>query len=94
MRKKKRKKRKSPLFQRSPSDDPTGQSSSLARDGLSEAAALEQAADLAAPAAPTTGATGPAAAGDSALAVVPLSADRRGGAFGSALDGGISACYG
>ena len=44
---------------------------------LSEAAALEQAAARAAAAAPTTGATGLAAAGDSALAVVPLSADRR-----------------
>ena len=47
-----------------------------AGDGLSEAAALEQAAARAAAAAPTTGATGLAAAGDSALAVVPLSADR------------------
>ena len=63
-------------------------------DGLGEAAALEQAAARAAAAAPTTGATGLAAAGDSALAVVPLSADRRAGAFGSALDGGVRPCYG
>ena len=53
-----------------------------AGDGLSEAAALEQAAARAAAAAPTTGATGLAAAGDSALAVVPLSADRRAGLSG------------
>ena len=59
-----------------------------AGDGLSEAAALEQAAARAAAAAPTAGATGLAAAGDSALAVVPLSADR------PALDGGLCACYG
>ena len=51
-------------------------------DGLGEAAALEQAAARAAAAAPTTGATGLAAAGDSALAVVPLSADRRAGLSG------------
>ena len=42
-----------------------------AGDGLGEAAALEQAAARAAAAAPTAGATGLAAAGDSALAVVP-----------------------
>ena len=53
-----------------------------AGDGLSEAAALEQAAARAAAAAPTAGATGLAAAGDSALAVVPLSADRRAGLSG------------
>ena len=53
-----------------------------AGDGLSEAAALEQAAARAAVAAPTAGATGLAAAGDSALAVVPLSADRRAGLSG------------
>ena len=52
-----------------------------AGDGLSEAAALEQAAARAA-AAPTAGATGLAAAGDSALAVVPLSAERRAGLSG------------
>ena len=51
-------------------------------DGLGEAAALEQVAARAAAAAPTTGATGLAAAGDSALAVVPLSADRRAGLSG------------
>ena len=66
-----------------------------AGNGLGEAAALEQAAARAAAAAPTAGATGLAAAGDGALAVVPLSPDRTsGGAFGSALDGGICACYG
>ena len=53
-----------------------------AGDGLGEAAALEQAAARAATAAPTAGATGLAAAGDSALAVVPLSADRRAGLSG------------
>ena len=53
-----------------------------AGNGLSEAAALEQAAARAAAAAPTAGATGLAAAGDSALAVVPLSADRRAGLSG------------
>ena len=53
-----------------------------AGEGLIEAAALEQAAARAAAAAPTTGATGLAAAGDSALAVVPLSADRRAGLSG------------
>ena len=53
-----------------------------AGDGLSEAAALEQAAASAAAAAPSAGATGLAAAGDSALAVVPLSADRRAGLSG------------
>ena len=53
-----------------------------AGEGLSEAAALEQAAARAAAVAPTTGATGLAAAGDSALAVVPLSADRRAGLSG------------
>ena len=42
-----------------------------AGNGLGEAAALEQAAARAAPAAPTAGATGLAAAGDGALAVVP-----------------------
>ena len=53
-----------------------------AGNGLGEAAALEQAAASAAPAAPTAGATGLAAAGDGALAVVPLSADRRAGLSG------------
>ena len=53
-----------------------------AGDGLSEAAALEQAAANAAAAAPSAGATGLAVAGDSALAVVPLSADRRAGLSG------------
>ena len=53
-----------------------------AGNGLGEAAALEQAAARAAPAAPTAGATGLAAAGDGALAVVPLSADRRAGLSG------------
>ena len=53
-----------------------------AGEGLSEAAALEQAAASAAPAAPAPGATGLAAAVDSALAVVPLSADRRAGLSG------------
>ena len=53
-----------------------------AGEGLVEAAALEQAAASAAPAAPTSGATGLAAAVDSALAVVPLSADRRAGPSG------------
>ena len=47
-----------------------------AGDGLSEAAALEQAAASAAAAAPSAGATGLAAAGDSALAVVPLTVGR------------------
>ena len=49
---------------------------------LGEAAALEQAAARAAAAAPTAGATGLAAAGDGALAVVPLSAVRRAGLSG------------
>ena len=53
-----------------------------AGDGLGEAAALEQSAARAAAAAPTAGVTGLAAAGDSALAVVPLSADRRAGLSG------------
>ena len=53
-----------------------------AGNGLGEAAALEQAVASAAPAAPTAGATGLAAAGDGALAVVPLSADRRAGLSG------------
>ena len=53
-----------------------------AGNGLGEAAALEQAAASAALAAPTAGATGLAAAGDGALAVVPLSADRRAGLSG------------
>ena len=53
-----------------------------AGEGPGEAAAAEQAAARAAPAAPTSGATGLAAAVDSALAVVPLSADRRAGLSG------------
>ena len=53
-----------------------------AGNGLGEAAALEQAAARAAPAAPTAGATELAAAGHGALAVVPLSADRRAGLSG------------
>ena len=53
-----------------------------AGNGLGEAAALEQAVARAAPAAPTAGTTGLAAAGDGALAVVPLSADRRAGLSG------------
>ena len=53
-----------------------------AGEGPGEAAASEQAAASAAPAAPVSGATGLAAAVDSALAVVPLSADRRAGLSG------------
>ena len=51
-------------------------------EGPGEAAASEQAAASAASAAPVPGATGLAAAVDSALAVVPLSADRRAGLSG------------
>ena len=53
-----------------------------AGEGPGEAAASEQAAAGAAPAVPTSGATGLAAAVDSALAVVSLSADRRAGLSG------------
>ena len=53
-----------------------------AGEGPGDAAAPEQAAASAAHAAPTSGATGLAAAVDSALAVVPLSADRRAGLSG------------
>ena len=80
----------SPLLLRSRSMISTAPSSSL----MLGRGSVEQAAASAAPAAPASGATGLAAAVDSALAVVPLSADRRGGAFGSALDGGLCACYG
>ena len=53
-----------------------------AGEGPGEAAASEHAAASAAPAASASGATGLAAAVDSALAVVPLPADRRAGLSG------------